>query len=90
MAQALTVKDHVITARIGPEAAKEPTDQQGAAADDTHAPPKHIVLDAGERGRISVSACSWADAIRDRFNNGSSGGGGRKAQVVSESWVPPR
>lgn len=87
------MKGHVITAHVGPEPTQQSPAQQGGAADDAVgvAPPKHIVLDAGERGRIEVGARSWADSIKERFNSSSSSGGGRKSmsQARAAAWVPP-
>lgn len=91
--EALSVKGHVITAHVGPEPAQQSPPQLDGAAGDAIGkapPPKHIVLDAGERGRIEVGARSWADSIKERFSNGG-GSGGRKsmAQASAAAWVPP-
>lgn len=92
------MKDHVITARIGPnrvpDAVPATNDLPGGTAHDKSQvpPPKHVVLDAGENGRIDVGMRSWADSIRDKLNSSPSGVGGRKALAVAsaEAWVPPR
>ena len=90
--QALAVKNHVVTARIGPDVGTAAADQQGGLADDTERqmPAKHIVLDAGDGGRISVSARSWADSIRDKLSNGGSASRTTSTSDGSEAWVPPR
>ena len=90
--QALAVKNHVVTARIGPDVGAAAADQQGGSMDDTEQqmPSKHIVLDAGDGGRISVSARSWADSIRDKLSNGASASSSTATSGGSEAWVPPR
>ena len=90
--QALAVKNHVVTARIGPDVGSAAAEQQGGSADDAEQqmPSKHIVLDAGDGGRISVSARSWAESIRDKLSSGGSTGSSTAASDGSEAWVPPR
>jgi hypothetical protein len=90
--QALAVKNHVVTARIGPDVGAAAADQQGGSLDETQQqmPSKHIVLDAGDGGRISVGARSWADSIRDKLSNGDSANRSTAASGGSEAWVPPR
>jgi hypothetical protein len=90
--QALAVKNHVVTARIGSDVGGAAADQQGGLPDDSQQqqPSKHIVLDAGDGGRISVSARSWADSIRDKLSNGGSASRSTRTSDGSEAWVPPR
>ena len=115
--QAVSVADHVITARVGPgasalkEGAPEVQRQHsvgGAAAAGAVAgegSSKHITLDAGERGRIEVSARSWFDGVQEKFKNGGGGGDGPSRKVASSgpagatseaspdgvtAWVPGR
>ncbi len=106
------MKDHVITAHIGPavggtdakglanravnSAAQHGGGDDATAAAAAAAPTKHISLDAGNRGRIEVSARGWFDSVKEKFGSGQQGdGNGAGSSVASEArdgsgaWVPP-